>query len=72
MYRWLRSLYLRLRYWNRGPINEAKGRPVRDIIAEIDWQDVPLLRKLGYEDGKEFSFVTQKIVIDKVQDDGND
>ena len=38
----------------------------------IDWQDVPLLRKLGYEDGKEFSFVTQKIVIDKVQDDGND
>ena len=27
MYRWLRSLYLRLRYWNRGPINEAKGRP---------------------------------------------
>lgn len=68
MYRWLRSLYLRLRYWNRGPINEAKGRPVRDIIAEIDWQDVPLLRALGNDDFSDVDWTRHR----EVKNDGND
>lgn len=62
MYQWLRRLYLRLRYWNRGPINEEKGRPVRDIIAEIDWQDSPLLRELSESNFSNVDWTTYKIV----------
>lgn len=54
----LKQMYWRLRYWGRGPIRyEPKPpRPIRDLIAEIDWEEVPILNQLGRDTSVSFTF----------------